>query len=152
MAKSKNTDTIRAKGTVTLLQKDADGNIIKEETIKNLIVNSGRNALAALLGGAGGSDKVVTQISFGTNGASPVGGDVAPLTDNFDKVLDGESYDGVNMSVTFEGSLGTGENNGVTIREFGLLCDDGTLFSRISYAGIAKTNLISLEITWKIEF
>lgn len=150
MAKAK--DTLTAKGTLTLRQKDAEGNLIKEECIRNLIVTGGRNALAALLGGTGGTDKVVTSISFGTNGASPVAGDVAPLTDNFDKVLDGETYDGVNMSVTFEGSLTTAENNGVTIREYGLLCDDGTLFSRISHPGIAKTNLIGLETLWTIEF
>jgi len=49
-------------------------------------------------------------------------------------------------------SLELAENNGVTLREYGLLCDDDTLFARKVRADISKTNLVRLEGTWTIIF
>ncbi len=54
--------------------------------------------------------------------------------------------------MTFAFTLNTGEANGKTIQEFGLLCSDGTLFARKTRGGIVKADDISIAGTWTIKF
>jgi hypothetical protein len=127
-----------------------NGQVIKCVNEKNLVVNGGRNALAALIGGSGGTDKPVTKIGFGT------GTTAAALTDDeltglFDKAIDSVIYPQTG-AVSFEWALDYAENNGVDITEFGLLCDDDTLFSRKVRDAITKTSAIRLEGIWTIQF
>ena len=145
---------IKITGEVTIKARDEDGNIVNQWKSNNMVVGGGRNAVLGLISDDGTSttDKVITEMSWGTNGAATNISDAAPLTDNFDKTLDGHVVDGVNYKCTFTGSLSTSENNGVTIREVGLLCADGTLFARYVWAGVAKTNAISLSVDWVIKF
>ncbi len=127
-----------------------NGQVIQSVNEKNLVVNGGRNALAALIGGNGGTDKVVTKIGFGT------GTTAAALTDDeltglFDKAIDSVGYPQTG-AVSFTWALDYAENNGVDITEFGLLCDDDTLFSRKVRDAITKTSAIRLEGIWTIQF
>lgn len=139
---------IGAKGTVFLQVWNAKGDLIEEITQENLIVNVGKQALAYLLGSANSNKKVV-EIGFGTSGVGAAGADTY-LTNNYQKALDGVTYSGT--SVVFAYSLGLSENNGITIREFGLFTDDDTLFSRITRNAINKTSDIRLTGTWTITF
>ena len=54
--------------------------------------------------------------------------------------------------VRFNWSLSTAELNGVAITEFGLLCADGTLFSRKQRKPIEKESDLSLTGSWTILF
>lgn len=140
-------EKISAKGQVTLcIWKN--GKLIDAYTEDNLIVNVGKQSLARLLGVAD-ADKKVTKIGFGTSGAATAGTNTS-IDNEFVKALDGVTYSGT--SAIFEYALETTENNGVTIREFGLFSDDDTLFSRIVRNPINKTADIRLSGTWKITF
>jgi hypothetical protein len=131
--------TVRRRGVVV--------EVVHEE---NLIVNVGRNALARLLGGDG-PGKVVTQIGFGTNGASPLPGDTA-LTNPYTKDLDGHSYP-LTGQVQFDWSLGNLEATGLAIIEMALICSDGSMFSHKARSGaIAKDTDVDLDGTWTILF
>ena len=94
---------------------------------RNMIMSSARDALARLLGGDG-SGKMITHIGVGTDGNGPEPGDTA-LTSAYKKRLSGHSYPSTGR-VAFSFTIGKAEANGKKIREFGLLCSDGTLFSR----------------------
>lgn len=126
-----------------------NGKLVEEYIDRNLIVTGGRDAISKLLG-AGTSGKQITQISFGTNGADPVTGDTS-ITSEYKKAVEAVTYPSAE-SVEFEFLLDLAENNGVTIREFGLLCQDNTLFSRKVRAAIEKTVAIRLEGFWSINF
>jgi hypothetical protein len=140
-------EKISAKGAFHL--KVYKGGVLIEDIIQdNLIVNVGRQSLARLLGEAL-TGKRVTQIGFGT-AATPVAGTQTALENPFFKVLDGVSYAGT--TVSFPYTLDESENNGVTIREFGLFSNDNTMFSRIVRNPIAKTSDIRLEGVWSITF
>ena len=143
-------DNLKLKGSFYLEVKDDNGNIIERYLDDNLIVNGGRDAIVRLIGGGGTGTKEVTQIGFGTDGADPIITNTA-LTTQFAKNVDAVSYPS-NGGVQFDFTLTSGENNGVTIREFGLICADGTLFSRKIRAAIEKTAAISLNGTWTITF
>ena len=140
-------ENITAKGEVHLKVYD-NGVLVAEYTDNNMIVNVGKQSLAALLGSAD-ADKKVSQIGFGTSGAITAGTNTS-IENPFVKALDGVTYSGT--SVTFEYALETNENNGVTIREFALFSDDDTMFSRIVRNPINKTADIRLSGTWKITF
>jgi hypothetical protein len=118
----------------------------------NLIVTLGRTQMAHLLAGDL-TGKQVTRISFGTNGTAPALSDTE-ITNDFTKELLGFSYPAAGQ-VKFNWNLTTAEANGKAILEFGLICEDLTLFSRrIRESGkpINKESDISLEGDWTIIF
>lgn len=127
------------------------GVIVETVLVENLIVNGARDAMARLLGGDG-AGKTLDRIGFGTNGAAPVGAD-DDLTGAFVKALGVKSYPATGK-VQWTWTLTTLEGNGLSIREFGLLCTDGTLFSRKtrSAGAIEKDEDVDLEGTWTILF
>ena len=117
---------------------------------KNTIVNGHKAIQASLLGGDV-TDNSITTIGIGTNGTAATPEDTA-LTNSFTKAMASHSYP-VAGSVQFDFSIGDDEANGLSIREFGLLCADGTLFSRkVRGDTIVKTDEVSLSGTWTLNF
>jgi hypothetical protein len=115
----------------------------------NMIMASARNALARLIGGDG-EGKVVTTIGVGVNGDGPSPDDTG-LESSYTKPLAGHSYPATG-SVAFDFSIGPAEANGKSIREFGLICNDGTLFARKTRGVIEKADDIEIVGTWTINF
>lgn len=140
-------DTLPLKGIFELRRYDADDNLLETYIEENLIVNGGRTAIATLLAAAT-SGKAVTKIGFGTNGADPVLTNTA-LTGSFVKAVSGFAYPATGQ-VKYSWSLELSEGNGMTIREYGLICTDNTLFSRKTRAEIVKDNTVRLEGSWTI--
>jgi hypothetical protein len=126
-----------------------DGALVEEYQDNNMILNAAKYALARLIAGAG-SGKVITQIGFGVNGSGPSPDDTA-LTAAFTKTISGITYPAPGQ-VKFAWNLATTEANGMTIREFGLICSDATLFARKTRGAIEKAADISLDGSWTIIF
>lgn len=145
----KNADNIKPRGVFTL-NVFKNGELIEQYTDNNLVVDSGRNAAAECIGGTNQANNVIDTIAFGTNGATPAGGDTT-ITGAFEKTVDGITYPSTGAAaVAF--TLDNSENNGMDIAEFGLKTVGGTLFSRKTRAVITKTVDIRLEGTWTIYF
>ena len=125
------------------------GALIENYVDNNLVVNGGREAVTRLLGAAT-SGKRLSKLSVGTNGTAPTGVDNA-ITGAFTKSLGAVTYPTIS-SVRFEFQLGAGEANGIGIREFGILCDDNTLFARKVRELINKNSDIILNGNWTISF
>jgi hypothetical protein len=125
------------------------GHLVDQWSDENLIVSGARAALAQLIGGDG-AGKTVAQIGFGTSGDGPSPDDAA-LTGAYVKNLSGRTYPAPGQ-VEFSWSLATSEANGKAIREFGLVCSDGSLLSRKVRGAIEKESDISLSGTWTITF
>lgn len=125
------------------------GCVLETYEDRNLVVNGGRTAVMQLLG-AGNTDKQLTKLSVGTNGTQPVGTDAA-ITGAFTKALGAVTYPTIS-SVKFDFQLGAGDANGIGIREFGLVCEDGTVFARKVRELINKNSDIILNGSWTISF
>lgn len=154
------------KGTLryTIYKKDVPVETVEE---KNLIVTGARVQMAHLAAGEH-ADRHITKIAFGDNPDVPVETDTAitnPVEKNVtysfpepgqsvlfaDDEFDFES----GTAVQFNWELAENEANGKAIREFGLICEDGTLFSRrIRENGkpINKESDISIVGEWLIIF
>lgn len=115
----------------------------------NMIMSSARDALARLIGGDG-AGKVVTKIGVGTNGDGPSPDDTG-LTNSYTKTLTSHSYPATG-SVVFAFVIGPAEANDKAIREFGLICGDGSLFARKTRGAIEKADDIEITGTWTINF
>ncbi|MCP9760049.1 hypothetical protein EGI20_12100 [Aquitalea sp. S1-19] len=125
------------------------GELVEAFVERNLVVDKARDSHARLIGGDG-AGKQVNRIAFGTNGAGPYPADTA-ISAAYTKALSGHSYPAGNQ-VRFDWALSTAEANGKQIREFGLICADGTLYARKTRAAIEKTDDMSLEGSWTITF
>ncbi|NCE85285.1 hypothetical protein [Pseudomonas sp. Q1] len=121
--------------------------VIKE---RNLIVDGSKQIHAQLLGGSV-ANQSVTKIGFGTSTVAPAPGNIA-LTGQYLKALDGITYPQANQ-VSFQFSLGTSENNGVSIGEFGLFTGGNVLYARKTRTtAIPKASDLSFTGSWIISF
>ena len=140
-------ETFAMKGifTIKVYKKDV---LIEEYTENNLIVNGARDQVARLIAG-NVSGRSIEKIAFGTNGTAPDVADTA-ITQQFARTVNGFSYPAMGQ-VQIDWELPTTENNGMAIREFGLLTADGTLFARRTRQNpIYKESDISIAGHWTI--
>jgi len=124
------------------------GVLVDERVENNLIVNGARDQIARLIAGNVGG-RSIERIAFGTNGSAPDVAD-AVITQQFARPVNGFSYPAMGQ-VQIDWELPTTENNGMAIREFGLLTADGTLFARRTRQNpIYKESDISIAGHWTI--
>lgn len=115
---------------------------------ENLVVNTGKNALARLLGG--GRTGGITKFGVGTNGTAAAVAN-ANLTNGFIRAIGTATYPQTGQ-VVFPWQVAADEANGLNIQEMGLLFADNTLFARITLGAIAKTNILTLNGEWAVNF
>ena len=127
-----------------------NGLAIKKYSDKNLIVRLGRDLLARLIGGDV-NNKFISRIAIGINDSIPVPSNTA-ITGGIIKNLSRKTYSGAVPMVSCEWILEAGEMNGLQITEFGLLCNDNSLFARKTNEPIVKDSTIHLEGVWNINF
>jgi hypothetical protein len=133
-----------------LLNVYRDGDLIEVFEEKNLIVDLSKQIHAKLLGGAV-ANQSVAQIGYGTSTTAPAAGNTG-LTSPYLKALDSVTYPLTNQ-VSFNFSLGTTENNGVNIGEFGLFTAGGTLYARKTRTtALPKASDLSFAGSWIISF
>ena len=123
-----------------------NGKVIEEYEDHNLIVNGARNQAARMFAGDV-TGRSIKSIAFGTSGTAPVVTDTA-ITGAYTKDVEGFSYPDMGQIQT-NWELGTNENNGMALMEFGLLSADGTLLCRkVRENPIYKESDISIEGHW----
>lgn len=144
----KDKDLVTMKGDFRLVVKK-NGVVIEEYRDHNMIMNVAKAAMAQLISGSG-TGKTITKIGVGTNGVGPAPTDTA-LTSSYSKNVTSVNYPATGQA-QFNWSLGTTEANGLSIKEFGLICGDATLFARKTRGAIEKQDDISLDGSWTIIF
>lgn len=146
----KTAEKVRAPSGRLVLDIFKDGVLLEHWDVPNLIVDGSKSLLASLLGGTT-VNKFVTKVGFGTSAVAPATGNTtltAPVYKNVDSV----TFPATGQ-VQFNFSLASGEGNGTSISEFGLLTADNTLFSRrIRNTPIVKDATISFTGSWTVTF
>ena len=124
------------------------GKLIEEYREKNLIVSGARTAVAMhLMGDCEGGH--IAKIAFGTSGNIPTPDDTA-ITNQFVKPFLATTLL-TPTKIEFRWNLLKSEANGMRIIEFGLLCENGTLFARkVRGEAIPKEPDFTLEGEWII--
>lgn len=141
----KETERFPMKGIFKMVVRK-NGEVIEEYEDHNLIVNGARNQAAKLFAGDT-EGRPIASIAFGTSGAEPAATDTE-ITDAYTKDVAGFEFPDMGQIQT-NWELGTSENNGMAIMEFGLLSEDGTLLCRkVRENPIHKESDISIEGHW----
>jgi len=104
-----------------------NGTLIEEVEDDNLIVNGAREQMAKLIAGEF-NGRNITKVAFGENETSPDMDDTT-IKNAFQKNISSYSFPELGQ-VQFNFELERHEANGKAIVEFGLITEDGTLFSR----------------------
>ena len=125
-----------------------NGKLLFEETDHNLIVTTGREKLARLLGGD--YTGRITTVGVGS-GNTPASDTDTGLTDAVLIPVQSTEYAGTKVRFNF--TLGNADANGLNIRELGLFFADGVMFSRrVRKSVIGKEDDISITGYWEIYF
>lgn len=139
-------DSLSAKGSFSLKIFNKEGELLEDYKDENLVVGSGKSIVTGLI--AGDTSIYINQIAVGTNGTDPAVGD-SQITGAFIKDISSYNFPQSN-AVMFTWEIAADEANNMSIREFGLLLSDNTLFARKTRSEILKTDAVRLVGTWKI--
>ncbi len=139
------------------------GELIYQDQGRNLFVNAGLPALAALLGGDT-TGEFCSVVGFGTGSNAPTVNDLGLTAPAYYKPVDAHSEDG-NGSVTFNWSLTTADTGaqGITIQEIALFANHTgvgvpggnaptPILARKTLSPIVFTAGMSLAGTWTLTF
>lgn len=144
-----------------------NGVVIETFSEKNMIMTNGRIAIARLFAGGIGGEGAFVGVGSSNEPPAP---DQSGLTDEVKVPVasvtfaNAEVVNGVvtwpesvepTPNVRFNFLFGTEDANGLSIREFGLFTEDGTMFARRIRTGngaIAKDSDIEVEGYWIIRF
>ena len=139
------------------------GLIVAAVEVRNLFVNAGLPALAALIAGDT-SGEFATAIGFGSGANAPAIGDTALSAPAYYRALDNHSEDGAG-SVTFNWSLTTADTGavGIVIQELSLFANKTAvslpganapipMLARKTISPIAFTSNMSISGTWTLTF
>jgi hypothetical protein len=139
------TDSLPTRGRVKIMAYGPTGQLLDVRQGPNLIVTSGRTAVAAAL--AGGTGHALAQIGFGEDG-TPTDPSDSGLTNEVRKSFISASASA--NSVELQAELTASEGNGQTFREVGLYTANGDLFARHVIGAFDKTNIVRLLVVWTI--
>lgn len=142
-------DNLVIKGRLSYQLIDQDGVLKEEYEGPNLVVTTGLNFLAALLGGS--APTLMSHMAVGTSSTAPAPAQTALLGEIGRVALSSTGPSGANViyQATFPPGTGTG-----TIAEAGLFNSNagGTMLSRSTAISVIKAAGDTLNIIWTITF
>jgi hypothetical protein len=140
-------ELLKATGQVSIEVFDPAGNLKEKAHIPNLVVQVGRDFIAARMKDA--TENVMSHMAVGEDSTSPVAGNTVLGTEAGRVALD--STDVVNNIVTYTATFPAGTGTGA-LTEAGIFNDSnaGTMLCRTTFAVVNKAAADSMVITWAI--
>ena len=141
-------DGASLKGQLEIVLKDQSGKVKERRTEKNLIVNTGLNAILDRL--VGTSEAVMSHMGLGSSSTAAAAGQTALVSQlGSREAIDSSTVTGSSVAYvcTFEAGDATG-----TITEAGIFnaASGGTMLCRSVFSSITKGANDSLNVTWTI--
>jgi len=144
-------DEIKLSGKLHVDILNVEGDVIESFDADNLITNAGYMIAGQCLAGMSGA--AINRIGIGTNATAPAVTDTALTNAVFGGITGVQfSTPGAepNEWVRFNFAVGYFSGVGINIVEWGLITQDGRLFSRLTRSAIQKTNEMMLVGSWTI--
>jgi len=138
---------IKAKGTLSVVLKDSNGNLKDERTINNLVVDSGLNYIASRMKDA--TATAMGYMAIGTGATAAAAGDTTLGTE-----LDRNAVTSVTVtdeSIAYVASWAAGDGTGA-VTEAGIFnaASAGDMLARTVFSVVNKAANDTLSITWTI--
>jgi hypothetical protein len=142
-------ENLKPTGLVTVVHKNAAGEVINEFKVKNLVVTTGKNHIAAKIAATTNSPASMTHMAIGTGTTSPAAGDTTLGTEGGRVSLSATvvSTNTVTYTATFPAGTGTG-----AVTEAGIFnaSSNGTMLCRTTFSAVNKASGDSIAITWVV--
>lgn len=140
-------ENIDVKGSLNIVLLDSSGNIIQKQSVKNLVVSTGKNHIAKRL--VNNNDPVISFMAIGTSSNSAqfenaqLGNEVARVGFS--------SVNLINNSITYSATFGSGIPGGTQqIYEAAMFNSSGTMLNRTTFGLITKNATDILTIEWQV--
>jgi hypothetical protein len=139
-------DTLKVTGNLQVVLKDKDGNVKDSRDIKNLVVTTGKEFIAAAIAS---TQTYMSHMAIGSSSTAPAVGDTTLGTELGRSALTSTTVSGA--VVTFNASFGAGVGTGA-VTEAGIFNDGtaGALLCRTVFAVVNKGADDSISITWQV--
>jgi hypothetical protein len=139
---------ITPSGLVTIVHANASGEILSKQTVKNLVVTSGKQFIAAKMIATTNSPVSMTHMAIGTGSTSPTAGDSQLGSEGARVTLTpSTSTNTVTFTATFPANSGTG-----AVTEAGVFnaSSGGTMLCRTVFPQVNKQAGDTIAITWVV--
>lgn len=143
-------DFIKAKGKLSIVLRDENGNIKDQRDVDNLVVSVGKQFIASRMKDTGIPSQM-SHMAIGSGAAAPAAGDTA-LGTELGRVALGTAGGSVSGAVvTYSGTFGAGTGTGA-VTEAGILnaASAGTMLCRTTFSVVNKGANDSMTITWTV--
>jgi hypothetical protein len=146
---------VRLRGDLSIEITDVQTGRVQRHHVRNTITYNGLNSSLYLWAqdGINPSDYRITKLVPGTNSTPPTRGDIGVIgTIGVTVPLSAANRAVVPATgeLVITATLGTGDANGSTLCEVGLLLDNNQLFARQIHPSFLKTVAFTLTYTWRI--
>jgi hypothetical protein len=140
-------DTMKAAGKLSIVVKDANGNVKDTREVENLVVDTGLDFIASRMGGTG--DSVMSHMGIGTGTTAAAAGDTALGTASGDRVaLDSATV--TDNTIVYVGTFDTTYSGAITEAGVFNASTAGTMLCRTVFSAVNITTADTLTITWTI--
>lgn len=139
-------DSLKVTGAVAIKVFDKDGNVKQEQQIKNLVVATGKEFIAAAMVGA---PTQMTHMAVGAGTTAAASGDTALGSELGRVALASDTSSGAVVTYTASFPAGTGTG---AVTEAGIFnaSSGGTMLCRTVFAVVNKGADDAMSITWQI--
>jgi hypothetical protein len=141
--------SVKPQGMVTVTQTNAQGEIVKQFEVKNLVVNTGKSYIASKMVATTNVPISMTHMGIGTGNTAPAAEDTALGTQTGRVLLSGNLVESnsITYTATFPAGTGTG-----AITEAGIFnaAVNGTMLCRTVFPVVNKAAGDTIAVTWKV--
>jgi hypothetical protein len=142
-------ENVKPTGLVTIVQTNAEGKIVKEFQVPNLVVTSGKNHIAAKIAATTNSPAAMTHMAIGTGTSTPGASDttLGPQTGRVSLSGSVVSTNTITYTATFPAGTGDG-----AITEAGVFnaSSSGTMLCRTTFPVVNKASGDTIAVTWVV--
>jgi hypothetical protein len=140
---------IKATGMVKVIKTNEFGVVTDERNIKNLVVTSGKNYIAAKMVATTNVPVSMTHMAIGTGTGTPAIGDTALGSQTGRVTLSGSAVS--NNTITYTATFPAGTGDGA-ITEAGVFnaSSGGTMLCRTTFPVVNKGSGDTITITWVV--
>jgi hypothetical protein len=143
------TEQLKATGQVRIVQTNAQGEVVKEFQVPNLVVTTGKNHIAAKIVATTNSPASMTHMAIGTGTGTPGASDTALGAETGRVSLSAStvSTNTITYTATFPAGTGTG-----AITEAAVLnaSSSGTMLCRTTFPVVNKAAGDTIAVTWVV--
>lgn len=140
-------ENIDVKGSLNIVLLDSSGNIIQKQSVKNLVVSTGKSHIAKRL--VNNDDPIISFMAIGTSSNiaqfenTQLGNEVARVGFS--------SVNVINNIITYSATFGSGVPGGTQqIYEAAMFNSAGTMLNRTTFGLITKNPADILTIEWQV--